>query len=78
MPLLKAAGAQVGWIGTHVESFLGESRADEPIVVRYPNQRRFLALVLNAYYFAIANPQGLKGVRKFYQLAGLARAIATL
>lgn len=65
MPLLKATGAQVGWMGAHVQSFLGESRADELIVVRYPNQRRFFALALNPYYLAVANPQRLKGVRKF-------------
>jgi uncharacterized protein (DUF1330 family) len=65
MPLLKAVGAEVGWMGAHVESFLGESRADELIVVRYPNQRRFFALALNPYYFAVANPQRLKAVRKF-------------
>lgn len=65
MPLLKAVGAQVGWMGTHVESFLGEPRAEELLVVRYPNQRRFLALALNPYYLAVANPQRLKAVRKF-------------
>lgn len=65
MPLLKAVGAQVGWMGAHVESFLGEPRAEELLVVRYPNQRRFLALALNPYYLAVANPQRLKAVRKF-------------
>lgn len=65
MPLLKAVGAQVGWMGAHVESFLGEPRAEELLVVRYPNQRRFLTLALNPYYMAVANPQRLKAVRKF-------------
>jgi uncharacterized protein (DUF1330 family) len=65
MPLLKAVGAQVGWMGMHAESFRGESRAEELLVVRYPNQRRFLTLALNPYYLAIANPQRLKAVRKF-------------
>ena len=65
MPLLKAVGAEVGWMGSHVESFLGEPRAEELLVVRYPNQRRFLALALNPYYLAVANPQRLKAVRKF-------------
>jgi len=65
MPLLKAVGAQVGWMGTHVESFLGEPRAEELLVIRYPNQRRFFALALNPYYIAVANPQRLKAVRKF-------------
>jgi uncharacterized protein (DUF1330 family) len=65
MPLLKAVGAQVGWMGTHVESFLGEPRAEELLVIRYPNQRRFFALALNPYYITVANPQRLKAVRRF-------------
>ena len=52
-------------MGTHVESFLGEPRAEELLVVRYPNQRRFFALALNPYYITVANPQRLKAVRKF-------------
>ena len=43
LPLLKAVGAEIGWMGTHVKSFLGEPRAEELLVVRYPNQRRFFA-----------------------------------
>ncbi|MGB5547512.1 MAG: hypothetical protein WBM74_13140 [Polyangiales bacterium] len=65
LPLLKLVGAEVGWIGAHRASFLGESRAEELLVVRYPNQRRFFALALNPYYALIANPQRLKAVRKF-------------
>ncbi len=65
MPLLRAVGGRVGWMGKHVASFLGEPRAEELLVVRYPNQRRFFALALNPYYVAVANPQRLKGVRKF-------------
>lgn len=65
MPLLRAVGAEVGWIGKHVELFLGEPRAEELLVVRYPNQRRFLTLALNPYYLLVANPRRLKGVRKF-------------
>ncbi len=65
MPLLRAVGAEVGWMGKHVESFLGNPRADELLVVRYPNQRRFFALALNPYYLLVANPRRLKGVRKF-------------
>jgi len=64
-PLLKAVGGQVGWMGTHVESFLEEPRAEELLVVRYPNQRRFFALALNPYYMLVANPQRMKSVRKF-------------
>jgi uncharacterized protein (DUF1330 family) len=65
MPLLKATGGRVGWMGAHAQSFVGEPRAEELIVVRYPNQRRFFALALNPYYIALANPQRLKGVRRF-------------
>ena len=64
-PLLKLVGGQLGWIGTHVRSFVGEPRAEDLAVVRYPNQRRFFALALNPYYVAIANPQRLKAVRRF-------------
>ena len=62
---LKAVGAEVGWMGAHVKSFLGEPRAEELLVVRYPNQRRFFALALNPYYMLVANPQRMKAVRKF-------------
>ena len=65
LPLLKLVGAEVGWMGAHVESFLGEPRAEELLVVRYPNQRRFFALALNPYYMVVANPQRMKAVRKF-------------
>lgn len=65
VPLLKAVGAEVGWMGVHRKAFLGEPRAEELLVVRYPNQRRFFALALNPYYIALANPQRLKAVRKF-------------
>ena len=65
LPLLKAVGGKVGWFGVHTSSFEGEPQAEELGVVRYPNQRRFLALALNPYYIAVANPQRLKAVRAF-------------
>ena len=65
MPLLRAVGGKVGWMGKHAESYLGEPRAEELLVVRYPNQRRFFALALNPYYVAVANRQRLKAVRRF-------------
>ena len=65
LPLLKLVGAEVGWMGSHVASFYGEPRAEELLVVRYPNQRRFFALALNPYYMAVANPQRMKAVRNF-------------
>lgn len=65
LPLLKLVGAEVGWMGTHVEAIVGEPRAEELLVVRYPNQRRFFALALNPYYMLVANPQRMKAVRKF-------------
>lgn len=65
LPLLKLVGADVGWMGTHVEAIIGEPRAEELLVVRYPNQRRFFALALNPYYIVVANRQRMKAVRKF-------------
>ncbi|MEM7135323.1 MAG: hypothetical protein AAF500_02030 [Myxococcota bacterium] len=64
-PTLKAVGGRVGWFGLHSESFLGEPQAEELGVVRYPNQRRFLSLVLNPYYVAVASPQRMKAVQRF-------------
>ena len=65
LPLLKAVGGEVGWAGVHAKSFVGEPRAEELLVVRYPNQRRFFALVLNPYYIGVVNSQRMKAVRKF-------------
>ena len=65
LPLLKAVGAEVGWMGSHVASLRGEPRAEELLVVRYPNQRRFFGLALNPYYMLVANPPRMKAVRKF-------------
>jgi hypothetical protein len=47
LPLLKAVGAKVGWMGTHAATFLGEPRVEELLVVRYPNQPRFFALAVH-------------------------------
>ena len=65
IPTLKAVGGKVGWFGVHTTSFAGEPQAEELGVVRYPNQRRFFALVLNPYYALVANPRRLKAVRAF-------------
>jgi len=65
VPTLKAVGGKASWFGDHTTSFEGEPQADELGVVRYPNQRRFFALVLNPYYALVANPQRLKAVRAF-------------
>ncbi len=65
MPLLRTFGGQLGWAGEHALSIRGESRAEELLVVRYPNQRRFISMVLTPYYMVVANPQRLKGVRRF-------------
>lgn len=66
LPVLKAVGGRVGWFGVHVSSFAGEPQADELGVVRYPNPRRFFALVLNPYYALVANPRRLEAVREFH------------
>lgn len=65
VPTLKAVGGQIGWFGDHVASFVGEPQAEDLGVVRYPNQRRFFALVMNPYYITVANPRRLKAVRRF-------------
>lgn len=65
LPTLKAVGGRVGWFGDHVSSFVGEAQGEDLGVVRYPNQKRFFALVLNPYYATVANPQRLKAVRRF-------------
>lgn len=65
LPFLKAVGGQIGWVGKHRAALLGDPRAEELLVVRYPNQRRFFTLVLNPYYAVVANPQRLKGVKRF-------------
>ena len=52
-------------MGTYVRSFLGEPPAEELLVVRYPNQRRFFALAINRYYMLVAKPQRMKAARKF-------------
>ncbi len=64
-PALRLVGGQVGWIGEHVAALDGESRAEELLVVRYPNHRRFLAMAMSPYYIAVANPVRLRGVRQF-------------
>ena len=51
-------------MSTHERALLGEPLADKLLVVRYPSHRRFLAMVLNPYYFAI-NEFRERGVTRF-------------
>lgn len=53
MPVLRLAGGRIRWAGRHEGSLYGESQGDKLLVVRYPSHRRFLAMTLNPYYFAI-------------------------
>jgi hypothetical protein len=52
-PALRAVGGTIRWISRHERSIHGERQADKLFVVRYPTHRRFLAMTLNPYYFAI-------------------------
>ena len=64
-PALRLVGGRVGWIGEHIASLRGESRAEELLVVRYPNHRRFLAMAMSPYYLAVANPVRVRAVQQF-------------
>lgn len=64
-PALRLVGGKLGWIGRHVASLHGESRAEELLVVRYPSHRRFLWMAMSPYYITVANPVRVKGVRQF-------------
>ncbi|MDQ4041701.1 MAG: DUF1330 domain-containing protein [Actinomycetota bacterium] len=64
MPVMAAVGGHVRWMGRFERSLHGERQADKLLIVRYPSQRRFLAMTLNPYYLAI-NPLREAGVRRF-------------
>lgn len=64
-PLLGLVGGRIRWSGRHTQSLLGESRAEELLIVRYPSHRHFLALALNPYYILVCNPLRLRGVERF-------------
>lgn len=63
-PALTAVGGRVRWMGRFERSLHGERQADKLLIVRYPSQRRFLAMTLNPYYVAI-NRLREAGVRRF-------------
>lgn len=63
-PALQAVGGRPRWMSTHERALVGEPLADKLLVVRYPSHRRFLAMVLNPYYFAI-NEFRERGVTRF-------------
>ena len=63
-PLLTMAGATIPWAGQHARAIVGEQRAAKLLVVRYPNHRRFMAMVSNPYYL-FANRFREKGVARF-------------
>lgn len=63
-PAMAATGARLQWMGRHERTILGEPQAERLMVVRYPSHRRFLAMTLNPYYFAI-NGFRERGVRRF-------------
>ncbi|PTL58394.1 DUF1330 domain-containing protein [Paraconexibacter algicola] len=63
-PPLLAVGGRPLWMGRTETVVHGERQADKFLVVRYPSQRRFLAMTLNPYYLAI-NLLRESGVRRF-------------
>jgi uncharacterized protein (DUF1330 family) len=63
-PALQAVGGRPLWMSAHERALLGEPLSDKLMVVRYPSHRRFLAMVLNPYYFAI-NELRERGVTRF-------------
>jgi uncharacterized protein (DUF1330 family) len=64
LPVMAAVGGRVVWMGRFERSVSGERQADKLLIVRYPSQRRFLAMTLNPYYLAI-NLLREAGVRRF-------------
>lgn len=64
MPAMLAVGGRLKWMGRFERSVHGERQADKLLIVRYPSQRRFLAMTLNPYYLAI-NVLREAGVRRF-------------
>jgi len=54
MPVLTAVGGRLQWLGYRTESIHGSPQADKLMIVRFPNHRRFLAMVANPY-FALVN-----------------------
>jgi uncharacterized protein (DUF1330 family) len=62
-PLLLVGGGPF-WMGRLERALHGEAPADKLMLVRYPSHRRFLAMTLNPYYFAI-NALREHGVERF-------------
>ncbi|MBZ0251867.1 MAG: DUF1330 domain-containing protein, partial [Candidatus Methylomirabilis sp.] len=52
-PILRAAGGRPLWMGSLAREYAGRKAPDAFMVVRYPNQRRFLAMIANPYYRAV-------------------------
>jgi hypothetical protein len=62
-PLAAVRGGPI-WMGRLEQALAGEAPADKLLLVRYPSRRRFLAMTLNPYYFAI-NELRERGVERF-------------
>jgi hypothetical protein len=63
-PLVYGLGGSVRWMGRHERTLHGEPQAQKLLVVRYRSHRRFIAMTLNPYYFAI-NRLRERGVERF-------------
>jgi uncharacterized protein (DUF1330 family) len=53
-PMLRAAGGKVRWAGVLEEALVGEPRAEELLIVRYPSHRSFYRMIATPWY-AVAN-----------------------
>jgi hypothetical protein len=63
-PLVYGLGGSIRWMGRHERALHGEPQAQKLLVVRYRSHRRFIAMTLNPYYFAI-NRFRERGVERF-------------
>lgn len=64
VPLIYGLGGSVRWSGEWERALIGDRQAEELLVVRYPNHRRFLLMTMNPYYTAI-NKLRERGVARF-------------
>lgn len=64
VPLIYGLGGSVRWAARWKSSLHGERQAEELLVVRYPNHRRFLMMTANPYY-AVINKLREQGVARF-------------
>ena len=62
-PVMLALGARPVWVAVHQQVLLGDKRADEIVIVRYPSHRTVLRIITTPYYAAV-NRLRERGVRR--------------